>query len=94
MMKTEKSKEALRVLLELRRSNASAKHTNKKKYSSGGIEMVKKTKVIWAEVITKSAFFETDDYDVIRSMIFNDETTEIERVESHQVETIEIMEGK
>ena len=56
--------------------------------------MVKKTRVIWAEVITKSAFFETDDYDVIRSMIFNDETTEIERVESHQVETIEIMEGK
>ena len=56
--------------------------------------MVKTTKVIWAEVITKSAFFETDDYDVIRSMIFNDETTEIERVESHQVETIEIMEGK
>ena len=56
--------------------------------------MVKKTRVIWAEVITKSAFFETDDYDVIRSMIFNDETTEIERVESHQVEAIEIMEGK
>ena len=54
--------------------------------------MVKKTKVIWAEVITKSAFFPTDDYDVIRSMIFNDETSEIEIVQSHTVETIEIME--
>ena len=54
--------------------------------------MVRTTKVIWAEVITKSAFFPTDDYDVIRSMIFNDETSEIEIVQSHTVETIEIME--
>ena len=56
--------------------------------------MVKKTRVVWVEAIIKSAFFDTDDEDVIRSMIFNDETTEIEVVESHQVETIEIMEGK
>ena len=56
--------------------------------------MVKKTRVVWVEAITKSAFFDTDDEDVIRSMIFSDETSDFEVVESHQVETIEIMEGK
>ena len=54
--------------------------------------MVKKTKVIWAEVITKSAFFDTDDYDVIRSLIFNDETSGFDVVERIQVEDIKIME--
>ena len=52
--------------------------------------MVKKTKVIWAEVITKSAFFDTNDEEVIRGMIYNDETSDFEVVENHAVETIEI----
>ena len=52
--------------------------------------MVKKTKVIWAEVITKSAFFDTNDEEVIKGMIFSDETSEIEMIESYTVETIEI----
>jgi len=53
--------------------------------------MVKKTKVIWAEVITKSAFFDTDDEEVITGMIYNDETSDFEVVENHSVETIEIL---
>ena len=53
--------------------------------------MVKKTKVIWAEVITKSAFFDTNDEEVITNMIHNDETSDFEVVENHSVETIEIM---
>ena len=53
--------------------------------------MVKKTRVIWAEVITKSAFFDTDDEEVITGMIYNDETSDFEVVENHSVETIEIM---
>ena len=52
--------------------------------------MVNKTKVIWAEVITKSAFFDTNDEEVIRGMIFNDETSDFEMIESYTVETIEI----
>ena len=56
--------------------------------------MVKKTRVVWVEAITKSAFFDTDDEDVIRSMIFSDETSDFEVVESHTVETIEMMEVK
>ena len=53
--------------------------------------MVKKTKVIWAEVITKSAFFDTDDEEVITGMIYNDETSDFEVVKNHSVETIEIL---
>ena len=53
--------------------------------------MVKKTKVIWAEVITKSAFFDTNDEEVITNMIHNDETSDFEVVENHSVETIEIL---
>ena len=53
--------------------------------------MVKKTRVVWAEVITKSAFFDTDDEEVITGMIYNDETSDFEVVENHSVETIEIM---
>ena len=53
--------------------------------------MVNKTKVIWAEVITKSAFFDTDDEEVITGMIYNDETSDFEVVENHSVETIEIL---
>ena len=55
--------------------------------------MVNKTRVIWVEVITKSAFFDTDDEDVIRSMIFSDETSDFEVVENHSVETIEILDN-
>ena len=53
--------------------------------------MVKKTRVVWAEVITKSAFFDTDDEEVITGMIYNDETSDFEVVENHSVETIEIL---
>ena len=53
--------------------------------------MVMKTKVIWAEVITKSAFFDTNDEEVITGMIYNDETSDFEVVENHSVETIEIL---
>ena len=58
--------------------------------------MVMKTKVIWAEVITKSAFFDTNDEEVITGMIYNDETSDFEVVEQHTVEAIEIFdqEGK
>ena len=58
--------------------------------------MVNKTKVIWTEAITKSAFFDTNDDEVIREMIFNDETSDFEMIESYTVETIKIFdqEGK
>ena len=52
--------------------------------------MVNKTKVIWTEAITKSAFFDTNDDEVIREMIFNDETSDFEMIESYTVETIKI----
>ena len=58
--------------------------------------MENKTKVIWTEAITKSAFFDTNDDEVIREMIFNDETSDFEMIESYTVETIKIFdqEGK